>query len=98
MTKSCEHLQYLTEADFPSPKRTGACEECLVEGTHGAALREWRVCGHIGCCDSAPGWYATRHFRDSEHPVMRSVTLGERWIWRNVHETYGRLTKEGFAQ
>jgi CPA1 family monovalent cation:H+ antiporter len=98
MTKSCEHLQHLTAADFPSPKTPEACEECLVEGTQWVALRECRVCGHVGCCDSSPGHHATRHFRDTGHPVMRSITPGEGWTWCYVHEVYGRLGEEGSAK
>jgi CPA1 family monovalent cation:H+ antiporter len=98
MDKSCEHLQHLTAADFPLPKTSGACEECVVEGTHWVALRECQACGHVGCCDSSPGRHATRHFRNTAHPVMRSVTSGERWTWCYIHEIYGRLAEEGSAQ
>ena len=68
------------------------------EGTRWVALRECRECGHVGCCDSSPGRHATRHFRNTGHPVMRSVTSGDRWTWCYVHETYGRLAEEGTAQ
>lgn len=95
MTKLCEHLQHLTAADFPPPKTPEACEECLIEGTRWVALRECRVCGHVGCCDSSPGRHATRHFRDTSHPVMRSITPGEGWTWCYVHEVYGGLGEKG---
>jgi len=95
MSKSCEHLQDLTAADFPAPKTPEACEECLVEGTRWVALRECRFCGHVGCCDSSPGRHATRHFRDTGHPVMRSITPGERWTWCYIHEVYGDLEGKG---
>jgi CPA1 family monovalent cation:H+ antiporter len=98
MVKSCEHLQHLSAADFPLPKTHGACEECLLEGTHWVALRECQRCGHVGCCDSSPGRHATRHFHNTGHPVMRSVTLGERWTWCYVHEIYGRIAEEGSPQ
>jgi uncharacterized UBP type Zn finger protein len=98
MTESCEYLQDLTAADFPSPKTPEACEECFVEGTRWVALRECQACGHVGWCDSSPGRHATRHFRNMGHPVMRSVTSGDRWTWCYVHETYGRLAEEGSAQ
>jgi len=95
MAKSCEHFQYLTAADLPLLKTPGACEECLVEGTQWVALRECRLCGHVGCSDSSPGRHATRHFLNPGHPVMRSITSGERRTWCYVHEIYGRLMKEG---
>ena len=76
-------------------KTPAACAECLAEGTHWVALRECQVCGHVGCCDSSPGRHATRPFRDTGHPVMRSITSGERWTWCYVQEIYGRLPEEG---
>ena len=97
MAKPCEHLKYLTAAGFPVLKTPVACEECLVEGTHWVALRECQVCGHVGCCDSSPRRHATRHFRDTGHPVTRSITSGESWTWCYVHEIYGRLAGEGSA-
>src|ERR1700740_3207635 len=93
MTELCEHLQYLTAADFPLLKTPEACAECLAEGMEWVALRECRACGHVGCCDSSSGRHATRHFRNSGHPVMRSITLGERWTWCYVHEIYGGLAE-----
>jgi len=98
MADLCEHLQYLTATDFPSLKAPGACQECLAEGTRWVALRECRECGHVGCCDSSTGRHSNRHFRSTGHPVMRSVTSGDRWTWCYVHEIYGRLAEEGSAQ
>jgi len=92
MANQCEHLKNLAESDFPSPNTPGACEECLKEGTQWVALRECMTCGHVGCCDSSPGKHATKHFHDTQHPVMRSVTAGERWTWCYLHEAAGELT------
>jgi CPA1 family monovalent cation:H+ antiporter len=55
MGELCEHLENLTDTDFPAPRTPGACEECLREGTHWVELRECRTCGHVGCCDSSVG-------------------------------------------
>ena len=76
MTKPCEHLRDLTEADFPPPRTPDACEECLKEGTPWVELRECQACGHVGCCDSSPGKHATKHFHETGHPVMRSAMPG----------------------
>jgi uncharacterized UBP type Zn finger protein len=86
MAASCKHLKGLTASDFPPPQTPGACEECLVEKTPWVALRECRTCGHVGCCDSSLRRHATRHFRETKHPVMRSVMPGDSWDWRYVHE------------
>ena len=91
MSQPCEHLKNLTEANFASPRVPIACEECLKEGTRWVSLRQCMTCGHVGCCDSSPGKHATRHFRKTQHPVMRSVMPGERWTWCYVHEVAGEL-------
>ncbi len=90
----CEHLEHLTEQEFPPPKTPDACEDCLKEGTQWVHLRECRTCGHVGCCDSSPGRHATRHFHETGHPVMRSVMPGERWTWCYVHAVTGELARE----
>ncbi len=90
-TGACEHLRDLTPDDFPSPKTPDACEDCLKEGTQWVHLRECLTCGHVGCCDSSPRRHATRHFHETQHPVIRSVEPGERWTWCYVHEVAGEL-------
>lgn len=93
-TRPCEHLRDLTEEDFPPPKTPDVCEDCLKEGTQWVHLRECKICGHVGCCDSSPARHATRHFHETGHPVMRSVMPGERWTWCYVHEVTGELAPE----
>ena len=91
MNNPCEHLANLTMANFPPPNTPYACEDCLKEGTQWVALRECQICGHVGCCDSSPRRHATRHFHETNHPVMRSVMPGDSWTWCYIHETYGKL-------
>ena len=38
-------------------------------------------CGHVGCCDSSPNRHASRHYRHTTHPLVRSIEPGEHWIW-----------------
>ncbi len=45
--------------------------------------------GHVGCCDSSRGRHAAAHFRDHDHPVMRSVEPGEAWRWCYVDRLVG---------
>jgi uncharacterized UBP type Zn finger protein len=90
MAAGCEHLAKLKLSDFPPPNTPGACEDCLKEGTKWVALRECQ-CGHVGCCDSSPGKHATRHFKETGHPVMRSVSPGQTWDWCYIHELKGDL-------
>ncbi len=91
MKSPCEHLQGLTEQDFPPPKTPSACEDCLKEGTQWVHLRECLICGHVGCCDSSLRRHATKHFHETHHAVMRSIETGENWTWCYNHEVAGEL-------
>ncbi|MET0446769.1 MAG: UBP-type zinc finger domain-containing protein [Aeromicrobium sp.] len=62
------------------PSGTG-CVECLASGGWWFHLRRCAQCGHIGCCDSSPKQHASRHWRESGHPVMTSFEPGEDWFW-----------------
>ncbi|WBB62463.1 UBP-type zinc finger domain-containing protein [Streptomyces sp. WMMC500] len=59
------------------------CAECLAGAAPGwwFHLRRCATCGHIGCCDSSPSQHATRHARESGHPVLTSFEPGEDWFW-----------------
>ena len=94
MAKPCEHLRDLTAADFPPPRMPDACEECLKKGTHWVEFRECQSCGHVGCCDSSAGKHATRHVRETGHPIMRSVKPGAAWTWCYVHKAEGGLEQD----
>ena len=90
MAAQCQHLHGLTAASFAAPNTPGACEDCLKEGTTWVALRECQ-CGHVGCCDSSAGKHATRHFKETQHPVMRSIMPGQSWDWCYLDEVKGEL-------
>jgi len=49
-------------------------------------LRECLSCGHVGCCDSSKNKHATKHFRATAHPIVKSFQPGEDWIWCYVDE------------
>ena len=65
------------------------CLDCLREGTQTVHLRLCLTCGEVGCCDSSEARHATRHHRETGHPVMRSFEPGEHWRWCYVHEQVG---------
>jgi len=75
----CEHLQ--AQEMVPRPRTPEGCEECLRDGTQWVHLRLCMDCGHVGCCDSSPQVHADAHWRDTEHPVIRSFETGEAWRW-----------------
>ena len=78
----CGHLDHIR----PVAPSTQGCRECLASGQDWVHLRVCLECGHVGCCDDSPGLHATRHFRSTGHPVMRSLEPGETWGWCFVDE------------
>jgi uncharacterized UBP type Zn finger protein len=74
---ACKHMDQIkvetTDKDV--------CEECVKMGDSWVHLRLCLTCGHVGCCDSSKNKHATRHFRSSGHPLVRSIEPGENWVW-----------------
>ena len=87
---SCDHIAHVK----PQAPKTQGCEECLKAGGEWVHLRLCLDCGHVGCCDSSPNQHATRHFRQTQHPVMTSFEPGERWAWCFVDEAAVDVPKE----
>jgi len=73
----CKHLNTI---QFTSTDKDG-CEECLQMGDTWVHLRLCLECGHVGCCDSSKNKHATKHFRSTHHPLVRSIEPGEQWVW-----------------
>ena len=86
---TCQHA---SEAKDIAPNTDG-CEECLKTGDSWVHLRECRVCGHVGCCDSSKNKHATKHFHATKHPEMSSAEPGEDWGWCYVDEVKIDLPK-----
>jgi uncharacterized UBP type Zn finger protein len=82
MPSECLHLAHIritrTSKDY--------CEECVKTGDDWVHLRLCLECGYVGCCDSSPNKHASKHFRRTRHPLVRSIEPGERWIWCYVDE------------
>ena len=84
---ACEHL---AAAEVPkAPSVAEGCPRCLADGVRWVQLRACATCGEVGCCDSTPGRHADSHFRETGHPVMRSIEPGEAWRWCYVDEIVG---------
>ena len=80
---TCKHTENVT----PVPPRTpDGCEECLKMGDSWVHLRLCEICGHVGCCDSSKNKHATKHFRKTKHPIMKSLEPGEDWGWCYIDE------------
>ena len=73
MTVRCPHLNQIREV---TPGADGY-EDCLRIGSRWLHLRLCMECGHVGCCDDSPNRHATKHFRASGHPVIKSFEPGE---------------------
>ena len=84
---ACEHLA-ATEVPHP-PTSLDGCPTCLRLGMRWVHLRACATCGQVGCCDSSEGKHAAAHFRETGHPVMRSIEPGEAWRWCYVDELLG---------
>lgn len=66
----------------PAAKPTGdGCVECLASGGWWLHLRRCAECGHIGCCDSSPSQHASRHAKETGHPIIASYEPGENWFY-----------------
>ncbi|GAC1414130.1 MAG: UBP-type zinc finger domain-containing protein [Candidatus Doudnabacteria bacterium] len=81
----CTHLE---EANPKIKARIpDGCEECIKSGDSWVQLRLCLSCGHVGCCDSSKNKHATKHFDDTQHPIMRSFPAGD-WMWCYVDKDY----------
>jgi hypothetical protein len=79
MSVDCTHLDQIKIVD--RPETIEGCEECLKAGDTWMHLRMCQTCGHIGCCDSSANQHASKHAREEDHPILRSVEPGEDWSW-----------------
>jgi len=80
----CTHVDPAQVTALPEPVL--GCEECLKIGGRWVHLRMCLVCGKVGCCDNSPNRHATAHFRETDHPLIRSAQPGENWWWCYVDE------------
>jgi uncharacterized UBP type Zn finger protein len=78
----CPHILEIKRV-HPSAK---GCEDCLKIGDTWVHLRLCLSCGHVGCCDSSKNTHATKHFKATHHPIVRSFEPGETWGWCYVDE------------
>ena len=79
MPKPCRHLEEAEARVAPVKPSDPGCADCLKSGGVWVHLRLCLGCGHVGCCDQSPNQHATKHFRKTRHPVIRSYEPGEEW-------------------
>jgi uncharacterized UBP type Zn finger protein len=73
----CKHVEQIQKV---GPGIDG-CEECLRTGGQWVNLRLCLICGHVGCCDSSPGQHASRHYRETGHPIVQLGIKGHEELW-----------------
>jgi hypothetical protein len=79
----------MTAAVDPSIPPSGiGCAECDAVGGWWVHLRRCASCGHIGCCDDSLATHATKHWRETGHPIIRSFEPGEDWFWNYETNDY----------
>jgi len=83
-TPACTHLDSVLVTELPGPPLE--CGDCVAVGSWWVHLRMCLTCGKVACCDNSPNKHATRHFRESTHPLIRSAEPGEGWSWCYVDE------------
>lgn len=82
MQHECTHLDQVRV----TRPRVHVCEACVRMGDSWVSLRMCLSCGHVGCCDSSKNKHATQHFHHTQHPLMRSIEPGDRWVWCYIDE------------
>ena len=78
MPSGCAHLTAIETVKGPRERK---CEECAKTGSRWMHLRTCQTCGVTLCCDSSPNRHARKHARASQHPVIASAEVGERWLY-----------------
>ena len=85
MAKHCTHLDQIKDVKAKTPD---GCEECLKMGDEWVHLRLCLICGHVGCCNSSKNKHATKHFIDTNHPIIKSFEKGEDWRYCYIDDLF----------
>jgi uncharacterized UBP type Zn finger protein len=83
--KTCEHLRGLGNPKLP---KALVCEQCVETGSRWVHLRTCQTCGITLCCDSSPHKHASKHYEETDHPVIRSAEPGENWLYCYPHQLF----------
>jgi uncharacterized UBP type Zn finger protein len=91
VARKCAHTGEATILE--TDKRV--CEECVKLGDTWVHLRMCLTCGHVGCCDSSKNKHATRHYRETGDPLVRSIEPGEHWVWCYIDDDFAGSVVKG---
>lgn len=73
----CTHKNMIEVKDVKPG--TKGCEECMKMGDTWVHLRICLTCGHVGCCNQSKNKHASKHYKETSHPIVQSFQPGERW-------------------
>jgi ubiquitin-hydrolase Zn-finger-containing protein len=91
MRVTCTHLDQIRDVG----RGADVCETCVRVGGTWVHLRQCLTCGLTGCCDTSPNKHASSHFRDTGHPLMRTLESGQDWAWCFVDQETLQPTADG---
>ena len=74
--KTCAHTASIRDVKPDSPDQ---CLRCVEMGDTWVHLRVCLECGRVGCCDNSKNKHATKHYRESSHPIIQSYEVDEAW-------------------
>jgi len=80
----CKHREQIGIVE----RASDGCLACIATGDTWVHLRLCRTCGHVGCCDESKNNHATKHFNETDHPIIKSLEPGEDWEWCYIDEIY----------
>ena len=89
MSDVCEHVEAVTTVRTAKER---VCDECVTIGSRWVHLRTCQTCGGTRCCDSSPNKHASKHARESSHPVVSSAEPGEAWLWCYPDELFAEFS------
>jgi len=75
--RPCTHLDDIRITE----PTTNVCHDCVDSRDIWPVLRMCLVCGYVGCCDTSKNRHMAEHYRDTGHPIFRSIHRDEGWIW-----------------
>lgn len=73
---TCQHFENQTASAAP---KSDVCDRCVGMGDTWVHLRACLDCGEVGCCDNSKNRHARKHWQEHDHPLIRSIELGESW-------------------
>ncbi len=75
--KECVHLGHIKVTE----PTLDYCADCAETGDEYPALRMCVECGYVGCCDVSVNKHMKKHYKETGHPIMRSIQPDEAWLW-----------------